>query len=46
MMLEETLIRENATHKLQNRMSVNSKNLVVGPPVTFANPLPKEKPAD
>jgi len=33
MMLEETIIRESATNKLQNRTSVKT----VGPPVTFAN---------
>ena len=32
-MLEETIIRESATHKLQSRSSVKG----VGPPVTFAN---------
>ena len=38
-MLEETLIRENATHKLQNRNSVVTKPLQSSPPVTFANPI-------
>ena len=32
-MLEETIIRESATNKLQSRSSVKG----VGPPVTFAN---------
>ena len=33
MMLEETIIRESATNKLQTRGSVKG----IGPPVTFAN---------
>ena len=37
-MLEETLIRESATHKLQNRVSSGPVRAVIGPPVTFANP--------
>ena len=41
MLLEETLIRENATQKLQNRTSVvsNKTNTLTAPPVTFANPV-------
>ena len=37
-MLEETLIRESATHKLQQRVGGGSAK-VIGPPVTFANPV-------
>lgn len=39
MMLEETLIRESANSKLQQRVSGPIK---VGPPVTFANPAPSK----
>ena len=40
MMLEETLIRENATSKLQNRNSIAGKPAVMsGPPATFVNPV-------
>ena len=38
-MLEETLIREGATQKLQNRVSGVPIRTVIGPPVTFANPV-------
>ena len=43
MMLEETLIRESATNKLQNRVSVPPKMNVVGPPVTFAGLTPTKE---
>lgn len=39
-MLEETLIRENATSKLQNRNSIAGKPAAMsGPPTTFVNPV-------
>ena len=41
-MLEETLIRESANNKLQNRGLGNQK---MGPPVTFANHLPPKTEA-
>lgn len=41
MMLEETLIRENATKKLQKRNV--GQAVVVGPPVTLANPVSDRK---
>lgn len=36
--LEETLIRENAQHKMQNRMPQKQ----MGPPITFASPVIKQ----
>ena len=42
-MLEETLIRESATNKLQNRVSVPAKINPVGPPVTFAGVTPSKE---
>ena len=39
-MLEETLIRESATNKLQNRVQAPAKMTMMGPPVTFAGPTP------
>lgn len=41
-MLEETIIRESATSKFQNRNSVKGK----GPPVTFANIVTPKTAAD
>jgi len=38
MKLEETLIRESAQNKLQNRNSIASKPAASGPPATFTNP--------
>ena len=37
-MLEETIIRESANNKLQQRMATTTPAKVIGPPVTFTNP--------
>ena len=43
-MLEETIIRESATNKLQSRVGASnttgkSSDKVIGPPVSFFNPV-------
>ena len=48
MMLEETIIRENATSKLQSRVgaadgSGRASTKVVGPPVSFMSPVTPSK---
>ena len=46
MMLEETIIRESATNKLQQRSTAPPKVKVIGPPVTFANPKPEKQSSE